>query len=314
MRKKIFETLKIIQPFFALIRDIFPYVLLLYLVFFLLENLFTGIVSNNIDLNYVLVAVMIVGFLSVFAPLPEQQEEPPQKNDLYIIAGLTLMSFFILFFKTRDMGMEGFGIALGGSILVAGMAAVIMYSKDDEDQLQDDQVSADRSQQDRFSQKVHAVHSSQLNQLTKIKFIIPFFIVLMIIASLLLYMSRTKKAAQTSQEKIFPTITPALEEAEEIIIPDKETLQNTPIEILNGSLKIGSASAMGKFLQEKGFNVVKAGNANSSDYENLSIRFRPEEYEMVKYLISVVQGIYPNVIREPLATDSAKIIMILGKP
>src|SRR3989338_5613567 len=125
MRKKIFETLKIIQPFFALIRDIFPYVLLLYLVFFLLENLFTGIVSNNIDMNYVLVAVMIVGFLSVFAPLPEQQEEPPQKNDLYIIAGLTLMSFFILFFKTRDMGMEGFGIALGGSILVAGMAAVI---------------------------------------------------------------------------------------------------------------------------------------------------------------------------------------------
>ena len=130
------QVLNMVRSFFTIIRDIFPYILILYLILFLLENLFTGFVSNNIDLNNVLVVVLFLGFLSVFAPIQEQKEEPHQKNDLYLIVGLVIAAFFILFFKMKDPGIEEFIIAFGSGILVAILSAIVLYSSDIEQEEQ----------------------------------------------------------------------------------------------------------------------------------------------------------------------------------
>ena len=137
-------------------------------------------------------------------------------------------------------------------------------------------------------------------------------LIIMIIIVFFAFKQFNRKDVSTNQQIPTPTVTPAVEEVEEIVKPDEETLQKVSLEVLNGSLKLGSASAMAKFLKEKGFNVTKTGDADRSDYQNLLIRFRPEEYEIVKYLMDIIQGIYPSIVREPLSTDSAKVIMILG--
>ena len=139
-------------------------------------------------------------------------------------------------------------------------------------------------------------------------------LLIMIIIVFFAYKQINRKTVETKQAAPTPTVTIAPMIEEEIMEPDRETLQKVSIEILNGSPKVGSASAVGKFLIEKDFKVTKVADADRSDYQNLLIRFRPEEYEVVRYLVDIIQGIYPSIIREPLSTDSAKVIMILGKP
>jgi hypothetical protein len=296
--KKILET----------IRDIFPYALLIYLLFFLLEVLLPGFVSNNFDLNYLLVAVIILGFFSVFAPPIEKIEELPQKSDRNLIIILSILSFLVLLFRTKDMGMSGLIIAIVGSLLTAGMSAMIIYFPDE-----DEEEPVDEIKTENFAVS-QPIKLPRFNALTYLRPGIA--LIIMIIIVFFAYRQINKKTVNTNQKvpSPTPTVAPIVEEVEEIIKPDEETLQKVSFEVLNGSLKVGSASAMAEFLKEKGFNVARTGDADRSDYQNLLIRFRPEEYEIVKYLINIVQGIYPSIVREPLSTDSAKVIMILGKP
>lgn len=282
------------------IREIFPYALLIYLIFFLLEVLFPGFISNNnFDLNYLLVAVIILGFFSVFAPPIEKIEEPPQKSDRNLIVILTILSFLVLFFRTRDMGMSGLVISLVGSLIVTGMSVILIYFPDEDEK-------------EPVAEIKNEVVLPRFNVLTYLRPAMALIIVTIIV--FFAFKQINKKTVIINQPVPTPTATPIIEEFEEIIKPDEETLKKVSIEVLNGSLKVGSASAMTKFLKEKGFNVTKTGDADRNDYQNMLIRFRPEEYGIVRYLIDIIQGIYPSIVREPLSTDSAKVIMILGKP
>ena len=286
------------------IRDFFPYALLLYLIFFLLEIFLPGFVSNNFDLNYLLVAVLILGFFSVFAPPIEKEEEPPQKSDRNLIIILSIISFFVLFFRTMDMGASGLVIAIVGSLIVAGMSIILIYLPNDDEEEPVDAIK------NKDSTIPPPIQLTQLNIRLGIALLI-----IMIIIVFFAYKQVNRKTVSTNQKGPTPTtaaISPPAEE--EISVPDPDSLEKVSIEILNGSLKIGSASTMAEFLKEKGFKVTKVADADRNDYQNLSIRFRPEEYEVVRYLIEIIQGIYPSIVREPLSTDSAKVIMILGSP
>lgn len=305
MKKSILDK---IRPFFSLIRDFFPYVLLTYLIFFLLEILLPGFVSNNFDLNYLLVAVLILGFFSVFASPIEQKEELPQKSDRNLIIILSLITFIVLLFRTKDMGLAGLAISLVGSLLVAGMSVILIYFPDE-----------DREERiDTINNESYTVSPTiQLPKFSILIYLKPGLILfIMIILVFFAFKQINRKDVSTNQKVPSRTskVVPIIEEDEEIRKPDEETLQKVSIEVLNGSLKVGSASAMTKFLKENGFNVTRTGDADGSNYNNLLIRFRPEEYGVVRYLIEIIQGIYPSIVREPLSTDSAKIIMILGKP
>src|SRR3990167_2477337 len=130
MKKDILDKIK---PFFILIRDIFPYGLLIYLIFFLLEVLLPGFVSNNFDLNYLLIIVLILAVLSIFAPPIEQKEEPPQKSDRNLIVIVSVLSFLVLSIRTRDMGLSGLVISLVGSLIVAGMSVILIYFPEEEE-------------------------------------------------------------------------------------------------------------------------------------------------------------------------------------
>ena len=144
------------------IREIFPYALLIYLIFFLLEVLFPGFVSNNFDLNYLLVAVLILGFFSVFAPLIEKEEEPPQKSDRNLIIILTIISFIVLFFRTRDMGLSGLVISFVGSLIVAGMSVILIYFPDEDDENKEEHIDTIKNEDYAASPPTDAVEYHDL--------------------------------------------------------------------------------------------------------------------------------------------------------
>jgi len=197
------------------------------------------------------------------------------------------------------MGLSGLVISLVGSLLVAGMSVILIYFPDEDEE-----------------EPIDAIKKEvKLPQFSIQNYLRPGIALLIVITiTFFAYKQVNKKSVNTNRKVPTPTaaISPPAEEA--VSEPDRGTLQKVSIEVLNGSLKVGSASAMTEFLKEKGFNVTKTGDADSSDYQNLLIRFRPEEYGVVRYLIDIVQGIYPGIVREPLSSDSAKVIMILGKP
>jgi len=135
-----------------------------------------------------------------------------------------------------------------------------------------------------------------------------------VVAGLLIYKPPKKNVVEKYPAYPSPTVTPYIEEIEETVKPDEDALRKMSIEVLNGSQKVGSAPAMAKFLKEKGFNMVKVGDADRSDYQNVLIRFRPEDVAIAQYLIEMIKSIYPAVEKAPLATDNARIMLILGKP
>ena len=124
---------KIFSPLFSLSAFLFPFVLVLYLVLFLLENVFPGFVSNNFDLNYFLIPVIFFGFLAAFtrnepsAISNQDEQKSPTRWDFILIAGLTVLSFVILVYKTSDLGLTGFIVSSIGSILILLMSLVIVF-------------------------------------------------------------------------------------------------------------------------------------------------------------------------------------------
>lgn len=113
------------------VQDYFVFFLLFYLILFILENLFPGFVSNNFDLNLILVPVFILGVASAFFPLPKQKKKQNIKLDYLIIIGLAIITFIIIFSKTRDLGSISIVIALISSLLVFCVSLLTLFSKDE---------------------------------------------------------------------------------------------------------------------------------------------------------------------------------------
>ncbi len=111
----------------------FTSVLLLYLVLFLLENIFPGFVSSNFDLNIMLVPLFITGIITAFFPTPRAEPKPAGHFDYLITAGLTALAFFIVLNKTQDLGSLRWVIS-GVSGLLVLFFSIIVLSPSSHDQ------------------------------------------------------------------------------------------------------------------------------------------------------------------------------------
>ncbi len=314
--KKILDNLRSIL---IIVRDVFPYVLLIYLIFFLLENLFPGFVSNNFDLNIVLIVVLILGLLSAFSPTPKEVEEPVNKTDYIMVGFLFFLAFIILWYKTKEMGIAGFVIALGGSALVVMISLVLLLMPDELPAEQD----KDEGRKEIINKNslIKIRHVAQIALFRGVK--IPLLLILLVVVIIYFFFNRNQ-----SQNIVKQTLTPTplVSEPTPTVVfeetippsslpsPEVKTLKGVSVIVLNGSPKVGSASAMAKLLRAKNFVVDKVADADSSGYENATVRFRPEDVAIAEYLIETIQSIYPAVEKVPLATDGAQIILILGKP
>jgi len=266
-------------------KNLFVVSLIAYLVFFLLEITFPGFVSNSFNLNWVLGAVLVLGLLAALAPEEETREEvieKPKRSDYFLFAGMGIIGGLLMFYKS-DLNLVPrilFSLFVAG--LIMAISLYLLTAKDEEEP-------------EEVSEEVKPV---------KIRPVSVIVIgLLCLFLGLGLFIRSKKKPAEAPA-------TAADQSEEQASLP----LKQTPITILNGGAQAGSASAMAKFLQTKDFTISRVADADNSNYQNALIRFRPEEVNAARYLEEMIQETYPLVERAPLATDSAGIILILGKP
>ncbi len=107
----------------GIINYIFQTILVTYLILLLLEQIWQGFVSVYLNLNYLLIAVIIVGILDVFSLHEDKKNERTKKSKWYdylFIVILGILGFVIILFKTKD------SLDLWLSSLISGIAGILI--------------------------------------------------------------------------------------------------------------------------------------------------------------------------------------------
>ena len=116
----------------------------------------------------------------------------------------------------------------------------------------------------------------------------------------------TKKPTNTPTPK--PTVNP-IDKATGI---DRSKLS---IQVLNGSGATGAAKKASDFLEGLGYNVIKIGNADSSDYSSTEIQISSAQSKYLDLLKKDLSTNYTigNTSTDKSASESADAIVIIGK-
>ena len=109
------------------INHLFQTLLITYLILLLIEEIWKGIISNYLNLNYLLIIVIITGILDVFSEHKENiiKEEPKPLDYLFVFA-LGIIGFVIIKLKTVDLGWLSWVISIIAGILIILLSLLIL--------------------------------------------------------------------------------------------------------------------------------------------------------------------------------------------
>jgi predicted membrane channel-forming protein YqfA (hemolysin III family) len=110
----------------SLINHIFQTLLVVYLILLLLEQIWPGIVSVYLNLNYLLILVILAGVLDVFAEHPHHEQEKIKKTDYLFITLLGIAGFVIIKFKTSSLGWLSWFISIIAGILIILLSLLVL--------------------------------------------------------------------------------------------------------------------------------------------------------------------------------------------
>lgn len=260
--------------------NFFIIILVLYLALFLLENIFTGFVSNNFDLNLILVPLFILGILTAIFPQPESTPKvtKPTILDYLVVGGFTILTFIIVWYKLTDLGKISIFIAAGSSLIVFLVSILMLFFPEDETKL----IKV-------VNQKPKKIKTFKFKGI----FIIIFFILLV---PLLIFFSISAKKHQQ--------------------LPVKQELKFIPVQIINGGALDNEINDVKVYLQSLGFTVEKV--TRSAEISELPIlKFDSEDKEIALYLEKSLVTRYPLLEKLPLP-DTADpyphlILILIGK-
>ncbi len=115
----------------SLINHIFQILLVTYLVLLLIEQVWTGLVSTYLNLNYLLVFVIFSGILDVFSEHSPRKREEIKTRDYWFIAVLGVLGFVIIKYKTAALGWLSWVISIIAGILII-LLSLLVLEEDDE--------------------------------------------------------------------------------------------------------------------------------------------------------------------------------------
>ena len=115
----------------SLVNHVFQTLLVTYLILLLLEQIWTGIVSVYLNLNYLLIIVIIAGILDVFSEHPKPKKEKVRKLDYAFIIVLGILGFAIIKFKTGDLGWLSWLISIIAGILITLLSLLVLEDEEE---------------------------------------------------------------------------------------------------------------------------------------------------------------------------------------
>lgn len=300
------KILSLLRPIFEFSGFLFPFALVFYLILFLLENVFTGFVSNIFDLNYFLIPVVVFGFLAAFASHQQEQDKPATKWDFILIAGLVVLSFVILVYKTGDLGWIGFVISLISSILILLMSLVIVFPE------------TERVPEEVIETSKREFHIPKFNYkklfLSPIGLSLTGLIFVIIIGGLIFDLHQGKSAEKKIAIKNRQEAN--VMRQQKVEIPDSQLLENTPVFIQNGTGITGRAASIAALLSDFNFGNVKTGDADNATYKNAYIKFNEKDFKIASYISFLLTDNDKYKIINMLPPTNASqsgIIIILGQ-
>lgn len=119
----------------------------------------------------------------------------------------------------------------------------------------------------------------------------------------------------TSEEDAAPTLSPRTTTSPSptggAATAGRETLS---VAVQNGSGVAGAASSMARALRELGYNVVSTGNAETYDYEDVTIQVKPTKKSMLETLRKDLSKDYTiDEATADLSGSTADAVVIVGK-
>ncbi|MEK6895087.1 MAG: DUF1616 domain-containing protein [Nanoarchaeota archaeon] len=115
----------------SLVNHTFQTILITYLVLLLVEQIFSGFVTQYLNLNYLLVIVIIVGILDVFSEHPVYSKRNPTSWDYFFVFALGILGFVILKYKTSDLGWLSWVISGVAGILIILLSFLVLEDEEE---------------------------------------------------------------------------------------------------------------------------------------------------------------------------------------
>ncbi len=115
----------------SLVNHVFQVLLVTYLALLLVEQIWSGIVSIYLNLNYLLIIVIIAGILDVFSDHPPKKNEKTTKKDYIFIGILGILGFAIIKYKTSALGWLSWVISIIAGILIILLSLLVMEEADE---------------------------------------------------------------------------------------------------------------------------------------------------------------------------------------
>lgn len=127
-----------------IINYIFQALLISYLILLLIEQIWIGSVSLYMNINYLLIAVIIIGILDVFSEHETPKKEKIKWWDYLFVSALGILGFIIIKFKTGELGWLSWLISIIAGILII-LLSLLVLDDDEEDKKIKEKIKAKSS-------------------------------------------------------------------------------------------------------------------------------------------------------------------------
>jgi predicted membrane channel-forming protein YqfA (hemolysin III family) len=116
----------------SIINHAFQILLVTYLILLLVEQIWTGVVSIYLNLNFLLIAVIVAGVLDVFSEHSPLIQKKPTKFDYLFIFALGILGFAIIKIKTSDLQWLSWLISSIAGILIILLSILVLEEENDD--------------------------------------------------------------------------------------------------------------------------------------------------------------------------------------
>jgi len=114
-----------------LARNIFQYILILFLLTLLIREFYPDYVNHYININYFMVIVVFFGAITVLTTEEKPvKKQPVRKKDYVLVVFMGILGAIIIYLRLRELGWISYLISILGGFLIIFLS--ILFLKEDQ--------------------------------------------------------------------------------------------------------------------------------------------------------------------------------------